>query len=168
MEEMFDQVDAEDRPIAQVPRSVVHARNLLHRSVHVLVFDGRGHVFLQKRSMSKDQCPGMWGTSCAGHVDAGEEYDSAARREYLEELGVEPPELEKVAKLAPSRQTGYEFVWIYRCTYEGAFILNPEEIERGEWLPVAGLAEMMAGRPREYTPSLRRVWDEYMAVSGAC
>ena len=66
--------------IGREPRSVVHARGLRHRAVHVLVFNSAGELFLQKRSMTKDNDPGLWDSSCSGHVDAGETYDEAAVR----------------------------------------------------------------------------------------
>ena len=87
-EELFDVVDAQDRVVGQAPRREVHAKQLRHRAVHVLVFDEKGAVFLQKRSMGKDSCPGTWDSSCSGHLDAGEDYDAAAVRELREEIGL--------------------------------------------------------------------------------
>jgi isopentenyl-diphosphate Delta-isomerase len=162
-EEWFDVVDKNDAVVGRELRSVVHEKNLLHRAVHVLVFNSKGEIFLQKRSMKKDQCPGMWGTSCAGHLDSGEDYDHAARREFKEELGIEPPPLARMAKIAPGRETGYEHVWIYTCNCEGPFELSEEEIECGEWRKTKGLAGFMQARPREYTSSLRTVWNAYLA-----
>jgi predicted NUDIX family NTP pyrophosphohydrolase len=43
---------------------------------------------VHKRSLSKDINAGLWDTSAAGHVDAGEMYDVCAHRETIEELGV--------------------------------------------------------------------------------
>jgi isopentenyl-diphosphate Delta-isomerase len=88
LDELFDVVDEQDRVIGQATRREVHAKGLKHRAVHVLVFNGQGQVFLHKRSMLKDSAPGLWGASCAGHLDAGENYDQAALRELKEELGI--------------------------------------------------------------------------------
>ena len=87
-EEPFDVVDAQDRVIGRAPRREVHARRWRHRSIHVLVFNAAGRVFLQKRAQSKDSCPGRWDSSCSGHLDAGEDYDAAAVRELGEEIGM--------------------------------------------------------------------------------
>ena len=84
-DEIFDVVDENDRVVGRATRAEVHRRRLLHRAVHIVVSDGRGNVVLQKRSLAKDTCPGLLSTSCAGHVDAGESYEQAARRE-LESL----------------------------------------------------------------------------------
>jgi isopentenyldiphosphate isomerase len=59
-EEIFDVVDLSDQVIGTETRSAVHRKKLLHRSVHILVFNGAGEVFLQKRSQSKDSHPGRW------------------------------------------------------------------------------------------------------------
>src|SRR5271154_3794999 len=90
-DELFDVVDLDDRVVGQSPRRKVHARKLLHRAVHVLIHDINGHLFLQRRSMGKDTFPGCWDSSCSGHVDAGEDYIIAARRELGEELGWRDP-----------------------------------------------------------------------------
>ena len=80
-EDIFDVVNERDEVIDAKPRSVVHAQGLLHRAVHMLVFNSRGAIFLQKRSMKKDRQPGVWDSSCSGHVDSGEIYDETAARE---------------------------------------------------------------------------------------
>ena len=62
-EEIFDVVNERDEVIGSKPRSEVHRLGLMHRAVHILVFNARGEVFLQKRSMSKDRQPGLWDSS---------------------------------------------------------------------------------------------------------
>src|ERR1044071_58563 len=88
-EDIFDVVNERDEVIDAKPRSYVHANGLLHRAVHVLVFNSRGEIFLQKRSMLKDRQPGVWDSSCSGHVDSGEIYDETAVRELREEIGLD-------------------------------------------------------------------------------
>src|ERR1041384_1701595 len=86
-EEWFDVVNVRDEVVGRALRREVHARGLWHRAIHVLVFNAAGQVFLQKRSMLKDLSPGLWDSSCSGHLDAGEDYDGAAVRELAEEIG---------------------------------------------------------------------------------
>jgi isopentenyldiphosphate isomerase len=43
-EEIFDVVNERDEVVGQAPRSEVHAKKLLHRAVHVLVFNARGQL----------------------------------------------------------------------------------------------------------------------------
>src|SRR5215468_9128241 len=87
-EEIFDVVNDRDEVIDRRPRSEVHRLGLRHRAVHVLVFNSRGEIFLQKRSMKKDRQPGLWDSSASGHVDSAEDYDACAVRELEEEIGL--------------------------------------------------------------------------------
>src|SRR5258706_661349 len=99
-EEIFDIVNERDEVVGRNTRSEVHRLGLKHRAVHVLVFNARGELFLQKRSLEKDCFPGAWDSSASGHLDSGEDYDACARRELFEELGWEaarpPPRLFKI------------------------------------------------------------------------
>src|ERR1022692_566981 len=128
-EEIFDVVNERDEVIGQQSRSEVHRLGLMHRAVHVLVFNAVGEVFLQKRSMTKDRQPGLWDSSASGHVDSGEDYDACAVRELGEEIGLR---LEggpkRLFKIAAGSDTDQEFVWVYRGDAEGPFELNPDEI----------------------------------------
>ena len=160
-DEIFDVVNDRDEVIGQSTRREVHARGLLHRAVHVLVFDARGQVFLQKRSMAKDSAPGCWDSSCSGHLDAGEDYLTAAVRELVEEIGLcvaGPQVLTQILRSEACADTGNEFVWVYRLESEGPFVLNPAEIERGEWFTPADVARAIGERPAEYARSFRYLW----------
>lgn len=162
--EMFDVVDVNDVVMRQASRSTVHKERLFHRAVHVFVFNARGQLYLQRRSMTKDTAPGKWVSSCSGHVDAGEGYDSAASRELGEEIGLyEPAQMERVFKEAPCKQTGYEFVWLYDCRAEGPFILDPVEISEGQWIDVAHLNNWLKERPRDFAWSFSHLWAKYIA-----
>jgi len=157
--EVFDVVDEQDRVIGQAPRSEVHARGLRHRAVHVLVFNAAGAVFLQQRSRRKDLAPGLWDSSCSGHLDTGEGYDAAAVRELGEELGLHvaaPPE--RWFRILACAATAQEFVWVYRLTAEGPFVLHPEEIERGVWVQPDELWRWQAREPRVFAPAFKLVW----------
>ena len=172
-EEWFDVVNERDEVVGRKLRRDVHAHGWLHRAVHVLVFNPAGQVFLQKRSMTKDMSPGLWDSSCSGHLDAGEDYDMAAWRELQEEIGlkVEPvaeannrgvgaprPQLRRWLRVEVCEATGQEFVWVYRVEAEGPFTLCPDEIERGEWLAPDELNRRIAIRPGDYCPAFKLVW----------
>jgi isopentenyldiphosphate isomerase len=132
---------------------------LKHRAVHVLVFNGRVEVFLQKRSMTKDTFPGAWDSSASGHLDTGEDYDACAVREVREELGIvmeRPPQ--RLFKIAACAETGQEHVWVYRYDCEGPFCLHPEEIEGGEWFTAVQVDEALRTRRLEFASAFVMVW----------
>lgn len=158
-DEIFDVVNERDEVVGQATRAEVHARGLMHRAVHVLVFNSRGEVFLQKRSMSKDRSPGRWDSSASGHVESGEDYDQCAIREVHEEIGLtlsSPPE--RLFKVAARGQTDQEHVWVYRVESEGPFELNPDEIERGEWLPPQEVSSRVTQQPGVFSPAFSHIW----------
>lgn len=163
-EEIFDVVNERDEVIGQAPRKEVHARGLWHRAVHVLVFNARGEVFLQKRSMSKDTAKGKWDSSSSGHLDRGEDYDACAVRELREEIGLvvsQPPR--RLFKLDACRETGWEFCWIYRCESEGPFTLHPDEIETGGWFAPDFVTKWVAEKPEEFASCFVLLWKKLSA-----
>jgi isopentenyl-diphosphate delta-isomerase type 1 len=156
--EIFDVVNERDEVVGQATRREVHARGLLHRAVHVLVFDRAGRVFLQKRSMKKDMSPGLWDSSCSGHLDSGEDYDHAAVRELGEEIGVHGAQPARWFRIEACAETAQEFCWIYRLRHDGPFVLHPEEIDAGEWIAPVDLTKAIATRPGNYCSALKLIW----------
>jgi len=163
-EEIFDVVNERDEVIDRQPRGEVHRLGLKHRATHVLVYNARGDVFLQKRSMQKDRQPGLWDSSASGHLNSGEDYDACAVRELREEIGLAVARpLERLFKIAACEETDQEFVWVYRCQSDGPFALNAEEIERGGWFAPAEVTRWMAERPQDFAGALLLIWKKWMA-----
>ncbi len=159
-EDIFDVVNENDEVVGSKPRSEVHAEGLMHRAVHVLIFNDEDELFMQKRSANKDTWPGAWDSSCSGHVDSGESYEAAALRELEEELGWQPDgPLEHLFKLHPCEETGNEFIEIYRVTGTGPFRLNTEEIEIGEWMNVPNLLQRIEYTPKRFSSAFRLVME---------
>ncbi len=166
MEEIFDVVNERDEVVDQRPRSEVHRLRLLHRAVHILVFNDQGQLFLQKRSELKDCFPGKWDSSASGHLDTGEGYDACAVREVGEEIGLlleKTPE--KLFKLDACPETGEEFVWVYRCSSNGPFQLQPEEVSDGRWYGAAELNQWLDKTPDDFASAFRLVWRHYQSFS---
>jgi isopentenyldiphosphate isomerase len=159
-DELFDVVNERDEVIDRKPRGEVHRLGLRHRAVHVLVFNARGQVFLQKRSLTKDRQPGLWDSSVSGHVGAGESYDAAAARELQEEIGLHSDVTpRRLFKIDACPETDQEFVWVYCCQAEGPFVLDPEEIDRGEWFSTAEVSGRLRERPEEFVGAFRLIWE---------
>ena len=137
--ELFDLVDADNRVIGTVARAQAHGDpSLRHRAVHVMVYDRRGALLLQKRAAAKDIQPGKWDTSVGGHLAVGESYPSAAVRETREELGlaIGPDDLEPLHEYVGSSEVETEHVRSFRVRSEGPFTAPPEEIaELRFWTP---------------------------------
>ncbi|MEQ8663197.1 MAG: NUDIX domain-containing protein [Gammaproteobacteria bacterium] len=149
--EVLDVVDAANRVIGHATRAEVHARGLLHRAVHMLVLNPAGDIYVQRRALDKDCQPGLWDTSAAGHVDRGEDWAAAARRELAEELALTGVALELLGELSASAATGNEFVRVYRCRSAREPRPDPHEIMDAGWWREAALADWMARRPDDFT-----------------
>jgi ribosomal protein L11 methyltransferase len=142
--EVFELVDEQGRIVGRAPRAWCHRTPaLLHRAAHVIVTDGAGRLYLQKRGLDKDIQPGKWDTSVGGHVDAGEDHEAGARREMREELG-----------LAGELRFLYRYLWRTACETElvETFLhvarsepkIRPEEIDEGRWFTIDEAAALVA------------------------
>ena len=148
--EYFDIVDENGLPTGEtVSREVAHRDGILHRTAHVWIVrkkpDGYD-VLLQKRSREKDSFPGMYDTSSAGHIPAGEESLPSALRELQEELDITASaedlsyagtfriryEKEFHGKLF--RDNEVTQVYVYQKPVEiGALTLQASEVEDAAW-----------------------------------
>ena len=159
-DERFDVVDEHDRVVGTEARGVVHARGLRHRAVHLFVLNGRGELLLQKRSPWKDKHPGKWDSSAAGHVDSGEDYAHAARRELTEELGLDPERapLREVGALPAGEATGWEFVRVYESHHDGPVRWPAAEIEWAGYFPTATVQAWSETHPEDFAPGFLACW----------
>lgn len=153
--EIFDVVDENDVPVGRATRAEVHARNLIHRAVHVFVLNRNGDLWLQKRSLRKDKNPGLWDSSVSGHLDAGEDYATAAVRELEEEIGIQAingESLKEMAVLKPCEQTGWEHVRLYVTEHPGSVHYPAAEIESMMPFPISEIEAWANNRPEDFSP----------------
>jgi isopentenyldiphosphate isomerase len=156
-DDIFDVVNERDEVIGRATRREIHARGLLHRAAHIFVFNSRGELFIQKRSMSKDRNAGKFDSSAAGHLDAGEDYDSCAERELREELNLAAP-VKRVLKVAACAETDWEHVWLYECHTDAVIQPNADEIESGEFWSLETVEKLTAEQPRLFAPSFIKLF----------
>ncbi len=134
-DETFDIVDSQDRVIGSALRGEIHRRGLLHRAIHIFWLRNDGSMCLQRRSFAKDNCPGLLSSSCAGHVDSGEDYLTAALREMHEELGIRLPSsaLTEIDYAPHHPDLGNEFVRSYLLKGDFAVLLAEFEVDSLLW-----------------------------------
>ena len=155
--EVFEIVDENDCVIGQAPRSQCHGDpSLVHRVAHVLVFNARGELLLQKRSLSKDIQPGRWDTSVGGHLDPGEDYLTAAYREMAEELGVSGVALTYLYASRIRNAIESENVATYLARYDGEIRFDPQEIDAVRFWSADDI-EADLGRDI-FTPNFEEEW----------
>jgi 8-oxo-dGTP pyrophosphatase MutT (NUDIX family) len=154
-------VDEHNTVIGSAPRRVMREKGLIHRATYILVFDSRGRLFVQDRTMTKDIFPGFHDLCTGGVVLAGEGYEESARRELEEEIGVTGAELaflfDFYGEYAGQRVWGR----VFSCVSDGPFTLQPEEVTGGAFLEIDEVKRLMESGP--CTPDSVCVFLRYLA-----
>ena len=143
-DEMIPHVTSKGEFIEWVTRAEVHERQLVHRSIQVLIFHPDGRLLVQLRHREKQTFPHYWDISCSGHVELvdhphgdgtrdQEAFWSSATREVHEELGIEP-ELRLVGTFEPIPDMNYEYSAVFKGICEGPFVIQEEELEEVRWV----------------------------------
>jgi isopentenyldiphosphate isomerase len=167
--EMLDVVDKDDRIVGVMERGAIHRKRLFHRSVHVFLIDENGRIYLQRRSFEKPEHPGKWDSSASGHVESGESYEEAARRELEEEIGVKAAP-EPVLRVRGSEETGMEHSMLFRVLRTRADPSpepDPREILEGRFFECEEIEAGISRDPETYSPSFRLLFRLYREDAGS-
>ena len=167
-DEIFDVVDSENKIIGQASRYEVHRNALMHRSAHILVFNHKGNLFLQKRSMNKDESPGLWDSSAAGHVASGEDYLFCAKRELEEELSVSNEPLDQIMYIPAQPKTLWEHVHVYRCVTGSKIKINEYEVSEGRFWGISEVKVSIISNPNIFTSTFHHIFDNYIFARQIC
>ncbi len=121
-------IDENENDLGEVSVSKAHQEGLLHRISVVYLTNNKNQILIQKRD------DGRFDHSAAGHVDAGESYLEAAKRELEEELGVRGVELTEIGDCS-SKENGDKIrhrFKVFQCR-ANPDKLNPDEVEEIFW-----------------------------------
>jgi isopentenyldiphosphate isomerase len=159
-------VDEHDKPLRAATKQEAWEQGLWHRVVRVMCEDGQGNVLLQHRSATKDIYPNCWDNSAAGHVDAGEDYETAVHREIAEELGISDLTLQEIGRYTDEHiWKGLQmkcFVRVYKATIAGLpQTTEPDKIDDLRWFTIADVKKLVADHPDQVTDGLQQVVERY-------
>ena len=148
--------------LGEVSRSEAHQKGLLHRVSVIYLYNDQGQILVQHRD------DGRLDHSSAGHVDPGESYEEAARRELFEELGIKDIPLEKFAQalneeLRPNGDNIKHQYTIYKCKANPVKI-NKEEIQGVYWAKSTDVLKDMVQDPKniKYTSGFKVSIQNYL------
>ena len=88
-------VNEKDEPTGTTEKMEAHKKGLLHRAFSIFIFNSKGEMLLQQRTLNKYHSGGLWSNACCSHPQPGDEISIAARRRLKEETGFDTV-LEKV------------------------------------------------------------------------
>ncbi|MEO6030131.1 MAG: NUDIX domain-containing protein [Candidatus Binatia bacterium] len=163
-EELVDVVDEADRVLRRATRAEMRRDNLLHRAVYILVRGSYSDLFVHRRTITKDVYPGYWDVTVGGVVGAGEDYDTAARRELAEEIGVECDSVEPLFAVRYQDASTQLIGRAYLARHDGPLRLQVEEIAYGSFVTLAEAERIIRDEP--CCPDGVQVLRRYLAERG--
>ena len=153
-------VDKNDNVIDKAPKDDIYKKSLCHRIVHILIFNDEGKMILQKRSDQVPFCPAHWSTAVGGHVQTGETYQTAALREYQEELGVKS-NLKFIGKdFYSAPNTPNKFLAIFKTQFNGPFNPDPKVVSEVKAFDMEDVKKMIKGGEK-FHPELIFILNKY-------
>lgn len=136
--ELLDQTDENGNVIGQATRAEFHSNpDMIHRTVHCWIFNDKGEVLMQQRSLKKKLGAGMWDISAGGHVPSEMKPLDAMKMEISEELGLNDIQPTFVDKYLQRFETQTELIYLYYAKSNNElpkFKFDPDEVERLMWI----------------------------------
>lgn len=155
MDEMIDILDefTGEKTGEVISKNEAHNKGIWHGSIHILIINNKKNkTLLQKRCAEKKLYPNTWDIAVGGHISAGEDDITSAKRELEEELGLNPEKLkiEKVdritEKFVNNGVISNEYVSIF-VVYTDIDIndinLQVEEVSEAKWCTKEELNEFI-------------------------
>lgn len=149
-------VNDKDEVIGYYQLPDVFANSFIRRVSAVFIFNEVGRVLIQRRS-ALVLSPNALDFSAAGHVDEGDTYLSAARREVHEELGLSDVDVHLVT---PPFKILDMFISVFKAVIatNTPVILNSEEVTSFYWVSIEELEAMIDRHPSQFSESFLAAW----------
>lgn len=138
--EWLDVVNEHDEVIGAVTREDAYARGLTFRVINAFLVNRAGQLWIPRRTAHKRLFPGCLDMSVGGHVERGETYEQAFRRETQEELNLHVDDLRwgQIASFGP-RDGLSAFMHVYELRRDDPPAFNPDDFSSAQWLTPAEL-----------------------------
>lgn len=170
-------VDENDNSIGTCEKIEAHRNGgKLHRAFSVFIFNSRGEMLLQKRSIKKYHFGGLWTNACCSHPRPGEKIEDAAHRRLKEEMGFDCP-LKKIFSFIykatfKNGLTEREFDHVFIGFYDGDVKPNPNEADGYAWIDVNELKKDIIENPKKYpdfpekyTPWFKKAFERVIEIA---
>ncbi len=144
--ELVDIVNEKNNVVGSASVAKAHEKKLLHRVVGVFVFDVDGSLYLQTgNKYGKIDLP------VGGHVQHGETYEDAAKREMLEEIGLNV-QVQQITTFLPENARLGHYWGLYTATApEGWQFEATEEVSSLSELDIETIKRKMQSDPDAFT-----------------
>jgi isopentenyl-diphosphate Delta-isomerase len=154
-------VDEQDRVIGTEYMRIAIQKSFIRRAARIYVFNESGELLVQQRSKNVMK-PLLLDQSAAGHVDEGETYEEAAKRELFEELGISEVTLQPIAV---SLRTTNFYNGIYKVVVADDTVIafDSEELAAVHWYEIGQLETEMRSEPAKFNPEFIELWFQLRA-----
>jgi len=148
-------VDEKDVEVGVMEKIEAHQKGVLHRAFSVFIFNKKGEMLLQQRSLKKYHSGGLWTNACCSHPKPTENTIDAAHRRLNEEMGF-VTHLEKAFDFTYKAAfvnglTEHEFDHVFIGYYDGAIEPNFDEVENYAFRTMERIQENIKMYPDFYT-----------------
>ncbi len=151
--ELLELVNEKEKKVLTVSAKIHNKLGVYCKVIHLIVFNSKTEIFLQKRSKLIDTHPGKFTCSTAGHISLGDTPKKTALKEAEEEIGIKFKKIKFIAKFRVEDPIHLQFVYLFKTIHEGSFKLDKEEIEEAGFYSLQEIKNMNKGN---FTPAFKK------------
>jgi isopentenyl-diphosphate Delta-isomerase len=160
-------VDELDNEIGLMEKLEAHQKGVLHRAFSVMLFNSKGELLVQKRSVNKYHSGGLWTNTCCSHPRPGETIEAAAQRRLMEELHIDITVSSSHSFIYKAELdnglTEHEFDHVLSGLFDGKPTMNTAEVEDWRFTSLEKLKLEVNDNPAGFTPWFKLIlknWKE--------
>ena len=165
LDEYLDLVDENDNVVGKKKRSEVYAEHLSNfRVVNVFIVNSKGEIWIPRRTADKRIFPLCLDMSMGGHVESGETYEDALKRETQEELNIDIDKtpFRFLGHLTPLKDGVSAYENVYEVKMDETPNFNKNDFIEYFWLTPKALFERIANgeKTKNDLPKLVKIFYE--------
>ncbi len=159
-------VDELDNEIGISEKLEAHIKGLLHRAFSIVLFNSKGEMLLQQRTLSKYHSAGLWSNSCCSHPQPNETIVEAAKRRMKEELYIDEVSLQVIFSFNYKIEFGnglfeHEIDHVLIGYYDETPALNPRESMNYCWKSFDEIKRELKDNPELYSYWFKHIIDNF-------